>query len=242
MVETAWAEADEMRRRLAGAQARLAELEARNASLEAEVAALKSTERLSLFGGVPNVESAGSAAGPAEPLPEDLPPFNAEALLDSLDPVAVDWIEARFAEAHRRIATLELEAHSEAGGSSLTPDELESEIQAIREQVRLELPPEDYLSGLYALSETNRVSVVGGETATANSLQPGDVVLEVGGERVFDVAQLDAAATHFVLSGEPASVVVLRAGQELVYPIEVLTDDVKLTGESVSPEDYYAAE
>jgi hypothetical protein len=239
--EPAMAEADRLRRRLAGAQARLAELEARNASLEAEVAALTTMHRLTQIDGVPNVESTGIAAGPVEPLVGDLPPFNAEALLGTLDPAAVDWIAERFRDYHRRILSLEFEADAQ-GGYGLAPEGLEGEKRAIRDQLRLELDPEDYLAGLYATAETNRVSVVGGELQTASSLQPGDVVLEVGGERVFDAGQIDAAATRFVVSGAPASVVVLRAGQEIVYPVEVLTGDVKLTGESVSPEDYYAAE
>lgn len=229
----------------AGAERRARDLEARVAQLEQQNRALRVAleARRAAVGGGPEASETRGAVPSSVDAPEgrydsDLGPFEMTRLEGPLEPAAAR-LRDRFREVQRRVLDLE-DAADRAGRGPSTDAELRRETSALWDELRRELPAEEYLAGLYAASRDNRLSVAAGRSTGTGGLEPGDVLLAIGTERVFDLDGLTRALTAW--SGTGASVRVLRGGRELWLPLEALDGGVEVQAESVPPDAYYAPE
>ena len=170
----------------------------------------------------------------------DLPPFTDSGLRGILHDADIDLIRDRFSQAYVETMRLAEEASPDSGVDDAELQQLAAPLWRL---VREELGPELYLSGLYAFSRPNRVSVVAvgsGASGAPTGLQPGDVLLGVGGVRVFDIAEVIArTGSHESLATRP--LLVLRGGREIHVEGVQLDEGITLVEESVGPADYYAA-
>jgi hypothetical protein len=167
-------------------------------------------------------ESRGSASAPrqrtAEPSRDrlaggvDMDQWRAERLVNAgFSPDRADWINRRNAEL--RMQALEQEYRAARGGEEFDARTVLSGEDALR----AELGDSDYERYLEAIGRPTSIgvrNVLASSPAEQAGLLPGDEVIAYGGERVFDVEDLN----RLTLDGEPGETValdVMREGQPI---------------------------
>lgn len=168
--------------------------------------------------------------------------FNTDELSDSgLDHQTLSEVQDAFYKVQQEIAVLEETARLEEWPNDLTFEDRRRQLQ---QDLLAVLGPENYLAGLYASGEPNRLTVLNvnpGSHAEKHGLLPGDIILAVNHNRVFNSDDFHELA-ETGLSNRPVELEVFREGYSLYLHIENPMADIHLYPESISPQDYYAEE
>ena len=207
-----------------------AELEDRVAALQDTIAALPAaaeiveTERLATAADEAADDVTDDAAG--EPgagsrraqrrfgprgFPEDDAALVARFIEAGITPDRAQWITDRMAELRMQA----LQAQYDAAREGRSPDP--AALTSTREALREELGTSDYEKYLEALGRPTDVAVrevIPSSPAEQAGLLPGDRVVAYGGQRVFDMADLN----RLTLEGQPGQTVavdVVRDGQQI---------------------------
>jgi len=228
---TAPSAAEPLAARIAVLEARLAEEVDRGAALEAKLADLSDALGALRASGVVAEASPRSTGGAADTAAADLPPpelvearvasrreraspeYRLSQLVEAgFPPDQAQWIVER--EAQVRLELLNAQYESRRQGEPFNP--IEQQLASQRE-IRQQLGDSVYAQYLEATGQPTSVTVrdvIGGSAGEAAGLQRGDEIVAYGGERVFNLLELN----ELTLGGEPGEAVaidIVRDGQPM---------------------------